>query len=96
MAIVRLNKLEWNTYYNSGGKSVSGFYLGEEVYLDTAGIIIKSVLRDCIDQINVTNSFSVGQYFVKKRVCSFINGVFYWQSPEEIQELVRKEYNYCS
>ena len=95
MSIIQLNKLEYGSQYNLGGAVVHGFQSGEIVYMDTTGIIIKPIIRDCIDQHNVTNSFSIGSYFVKKRVCSNIDGVVYWQSPEEIQKLVREEYKYA-
>ena len=95
MALIRLNKLNFDTVYNTSGNKVYGGCEGNPIYLDTSGIVITPIMQDCIFQSNCTNSFSNSFYFIKKKVCSNIGGQIYWQSPEEIQELVRKEERLC-
>lgn len=94
MPIIQLNKTKIDTFYNSYYSYVSGYCEGEKVYLDTGGIIIHPIVLNCVQQENITNSFGIGKYFLKNKVCSKINGVFYWQSPDEIQKLAREEYKY--
>lgn len=96
MSKIKLDILEYKTCCNTPWDPLlSGYGQGQSVQIDIDGSSnIIPVVYKCVILTNACPAFGGDEYIVEKRVCSNINGVLYWQSPEEIQKLINEVEGY--